>query len=160
MIYHGICTLHLGAVFLEESSQERVGVATNLLQPLLKVFKIKQPQYGHEIVLVIGPRQLQQLRNHGAELLGLFGVGHVAVIPVESLSGDHSHYAVERHVVELGSEFHFGEVAGRVLGELVHEHVSLVLSDSGEVVDAVGGEDVEGGDAAEVAPVLAVGGGA
>lgn len=37
--------------------------------------------------------------------------------------------------------------------------MSLVPPDGGKRVEAVGGEDVEGGDAAEVTPVLAIGGG-
>jgi len=38
--------------------------------------------------------------------------------------------------------------------------VRFVPSNGGEGVDAVGGEEFEGGDAAEVAPVVTVGGGA
>lgn len=41
----------------------------------------------------------------------------------------------------------------------MYEPLRLVLSDSREEVEAVVGEDVDGGDAAEVAPVVAVRGG-
>ena len=156
MVYHGIRMLLLLAMLLDEPSQERVGLATDLSQPLLQVLKIKQPQNRHEVVLVVRTRQLQQLRNHGPKLLGLFQIRHVAVITVVPLPRDHPHDVVKRHVVEPRSEFHLGKVLGRVLGELVNQPRRLVPPDSGEAVDAVGGEDVEGGDAAKVTPVFAV----
>lgn len=42
-------------------------------------------------------------------------------------------------------------------GQGVDHPVGFVLTDSGEGVDALRGENVHGGDAAEVAPELAVG---
>lgn len=46
-----------------------------------------------------------------------------------------------------------------VPGQPVNQALGFVASDSGEGVDALRGEDVEGSDAAEVTPVLAVGAG-
>ncbi|RDX94323.1 hypothetical protein CR513_23305, partial [Mucuna pruriens] len=154
MINHGICVLVgllLVAVFLDESLQEGIGFATDIGEPLLQVFNIKQSKQGQEIGL--------QLRHHLSELACFLKNFYVAVFPVVPLSGDHSHYVVKRHVVEPGRELHVGEFRGRVLRQFRYEPLRFVPSDSGEAVDAEVGKHVEGSDAAEVAPVFPVGSG-
>ncbi|WVZ20612.1 hypothetical protein V8G54_007934, partial [Vigna mungo] len=99
------------------------------------------------------------LRHAISELPGFLHVLHVSLLPVKPLPRYHSHDVVVGQVAEHGSYLHARIIHTGVPGQPVNKALGFVASDSGEGVDALRGEDVEGSDAAEVTPVLAVGAG-
>ncbi|WVZ20871.1 hypothetical protein V8G54_008193 [Vigna mungo] len=158
MADHGILTIILvAAVLLDDLVQDGIVPLADTLQALLHILKIEPPQERQVIGLVSQAHELQHLRHGLSELPGFLHVLHVGLLPVKPLPGYHSHHVVVGQVVEHGSYLHASKILARVPGQPVNQAPGLVASDSGERVDSLGGENVEGGDATEVAPVVTVG---
>jgi len=161
MVDHGVLTIiPVAAVLVNDLVQDGIVPLADTLQTLLHILEIEPPEERQVIGLVSQAHELQHLRHRLSELPGFLRVLHVGLLPVKPLPGYHPHHVVVGQVVEHRGYLHASKTLARLPRQPVDQAPGLVASDPGEGVDALGGENVEGGDAAEVAPVVTVGTGA
>lgn len=152
MVDHGGGRGGSAAALVHELLHEVVELLHQIRKPLVKALKIEPVQEG-EVISEIGvPAVLEHLPHYKPHPPRLLRVPDVlAVVP---LPGDRHRQDVEGQLDELGLQVHRRGLSLEVLDE----EGELGPSGAGEGGEAGRGEDVEGGQAAEVAPVVAVGG--
>ena len=118
------------------------------------VVQVGEP--GEVVGPVEGAEELEPLAHHALELLGLRGAGGGAGCDVVSRAEDAAHDVVESGGLEVRAEDD-GARGGLLGGDGAEHGLRVALASRLVRGDAARGEEVRGRDAAEAAPVLAVG---
>ncbi|CAI0464944.1 unnamed protein product, partial [Linum tenue] len=140
-------------VLLNQTLEELVGPFVSGPHPSLKPTEIDPPQHRQEIHRIRRAAQIKRLPYQLLEPLPFVIVTHFAgARPKISLSGDHPHHDVHRQPHQPRPHFDLAKAGTRV-DQPVDQALDLVLADVEEGVEAGGGEELDGGEAAEVAPV-------
>ena len=159
MVDHGVrrSLRSLPPMLGDQTFQERVRLPSELLHLLLIAIGTDPIQNGQKIAGIRSSAVGENLFHDLPKKASLFLVGDL--IAVVSFSGRHSHHDVKGQLREDRFQIHLSKISNRISGEFSQQSLDLVASDFRKSVEPAGGEDLDGADAAEVPPVVAVGGG-
>jgi hypothetical protein len=141
-------------VLVDEPLRPLVARLGELHRAAVGAADVEHPEHRHEVLQAGRPLAREVLLDHGAELLRLLRGRAVAVVP---LPGDHPRHGVQRELER--ARLHV-DAGGRRSEQPARQVRGLGAADVGGAEKAMRGEHLDGGNAAEVAPVGAVAGGA